>query len=86
MSNNWQPPETAPKDGTLFIGVLDGDEINQIPIPMVFCNGSGDYVLAEAISDVEHHGDDIREVRYFINQQLALPLKAWQPMPEYNEE
>lgn len=48
MHNNWKPIQTAPKDGSVILGLLDRDAQEDGKPPVVFCYYDKRPILGEA--------------------------------------
>lgn len=75
-SNEWQPADTAPQDGSHFIGLFDW------PMPVaISCYSKPDnkWCIANVAADM-YQG----EWEYFFENEYLQPgeLLGWQPLPE----
>ncbi len=71
----WQPPETAPKDGTVFIGVF-GD-ISPTPVQTCWSLASKKWCASIQQADMFNGRWDM-----FFENEWSLMLLKWLPMPE----
>jgi len=80
MMDNWQQPETTPKDGTVFIGVFAS-----LPQSMSVCWNpiSSKWAAATHLCGPVNGvwADFYFETEYFVDAELL----KWQPMPEVGE-
>ena len=73
---NWQPPETAPRDGTVFLADFGW------PWAVAAAWSSESVNWACAMPAAEYFGDGCVD-RYFENEREdADSLRRWMPMPE----